>query len=77
MVPAATEGFDGATEIELSAAAVIETETWLETPPKLAVMVACPAEDAVARPLASMETTPEFDDDHVTEEVMFCVEPSL
>jgi hypothetical protein len=77
VLPSATDGFDGDTEIELSAAAVAVTEICAVTEPNVAVIVAEPAVYPVASPLALTPTTPGADELHVTLAVRFAVEPSL
>lgn len=53
---------------------VIEVDV---TPPCAAPMFAEPTEFPVASPEALSVTTAEFEEDHVTEVVRFCVLPSL
>jgi hypothetical protein len=75
-VPAAIEGSVGEIASDVSFAGEMLTLVVELTPPNVAVIVPEPAASPVASPFASISTAgPELD--HVTDEVMSCVVPSL
>lgn len=75
--PSAMEGALGLTWIAVKAAAVTVSVAEPDTPLVVAVMVVLPTAALVARPAALMVATPVDDEDHVADEVMSAVEPSL
>lgn len=70
-------GFAGVTPMDTRAAAVTVRLVVPDTPLEVAVMVAEPAASAVATPVLATVATLVDDELQVTDEVMFCVDPSL
>jgi hypothetical protein len=75
--PAATDAFAGVTAIETTAGAATIRFVEPVTDPKAAWTLVTPCPTLVAKPAALMVATPEALEDHVTDEVRFCVVLSL
>jgi hypothetical protein len=77
VLPAATEGVAGVTEIAVKTAAVTVNVAKPLMLPEVAVTVAVPEATLVARPPLLMVAIPVADEVHFAELVRFCVLPLL
>jgi hypothetical protein len=75
--PSGTEGLAGVTLMETKAAAVTVSVVLPEAPPETALIVVEPAPPLLAKPAMLMVATVVTEELHVTEEVRFCVLPSV